>query len=209
MTTDVDSRTFIIINTTGSVHTRIKRVLAPTNPNKVLLLGGGSYRVLRGKPLSVTGAIVRRLRAELLQLAAAGRIVVTTPAGKPVDLGTLEPDPSVPVPSEPNIRLTQELIPDDPKKDANEGLGYAQIQYPGNAPVGADVPFPALKDLTVGAPAEPVVDVAAIVEAHDTEPPPPPTEGDEPVDFVEEPDTRLEVPTPANMWSKSGKKGRK
>jgi hypothetical protein len=126
-----------IHNTTRSQATRVTRAAGARRSKTVLLLGGGSVRVLRGRPVAVAESTVRRLHAELVQKYSQGLLKVTTPRGDLVDLTTLKPLVSAPKPA-PKPHPPVDSI----NNDKNEGVGIKVPRLEGNVSADAQVEPP-------------------------------------------------------------------
>lgn len=94
------AQTFYIHNTTRSPHTRDVRrsVPGPESSTKNIFIGGGLLRVVRGRPVPVAEAFLRRHVPELLAKEKKGLIAVYNAKTQRVDLSTLEVLPSAPPP---------------------------------------------------------------------------------------------------------------
>lgn len=131
---------YLIHNTTRGVETRFQRRAAPEPPRMALMLGGGTVRVLRGRPQAVTESLLRRMLPELTKLETAGRLKVTTLAGLRVDIQTFKVVEAPPVsPPLPNPPL------DSATRDKNENVGDQPIKHgdPKFIPQSVKLPLPA------------------------------------------------------------------
>jgi hypothetical protein len=128
-----------IHNTVRSQATRTQRAANATHSKTVLHLGGGSLRVMRGRPVVVTSDTLRLFHAELVLLEAQGLVKVTTTRGDRINLATMRVEVPAPVaPPLPNPPI------DSVFNDKNEGIGQASLQYRGNLPENAEVEVPRL-----------------------------------------------------------------
>ena len=129
---------FQIHNTTRDPQTRLLRAQSPTTSKMTLLLGGGSIRVMRKRPVVVYEPVLQRLLPELQRLEKAGVVKVTTVKGERVDISTLKPLEKLPAtPPLPHPPL------DSAARDKqNVGQKVTKWADPKAIPRGAGVPMP-------------------------------------------------------------------
>ena len=110
---------YVVHNTVRGRHNRTLRALAPVHHALRQNLGG-RYRVLRGRPLSLTEEQFLLHLEEIKAKAKLGAIEVRTSAGALVDLDTLQaveqtfvvpPLPNFPLDSAENDKAAGQIIP--------------------------------------------------------------------------------------------------
>lgn len=84
-------QTYMIHSMVRKVETRLLRAVAPQHHRLVQRLAGGDIIVRRARPAVVTESKLLKHLAEVRQAEKEGRICVTTPQGRPVDLDSLTP----------------------------------------------------------------------------------------------------------------------
>lgn len=109
------AQTFYIHNTARSPHTREVRrnVSGPESSTKNLFIGGGLLRVVRGRPMPVAEAFLRKHVAELLTKESKGLIAVYNAKTQRVDLSTLAAVPEAPPPDTADIDLVSDAVSTD------------------------------------------------------------------------------------------------
>lgn len=143
---------FKVLSTSRNRHTRQQRRLNPKHDGLIQLLGGGRFRLVRGRPLIVTEEQLLLLLDELKQKKQLGLLTVTTPDGREVELSnapspkskSLPPPPPLPHPPLDSVSR------DDPwgqPMEAMEGsepldLGAGELELPPAVGVDADAPPP-------------------------------------------------------------------
>jgi hypothetical protein len=145
-----------IHNMTRSRETRAGRAaVARERSRTVLMLGGGSIRVMRNRPLPVTETTIRKLHAELVNRVEVGAAKVTTDKGEPVDIRTLKAlSKGTKLVEGPKPKPKPDTVADD------KPAGNKMPKMEGGVPQGVELPVPAVGE-------------QAIPEG---EPPPPPEE---------------------------------
>lgn len=139
-----EAKRFQIHNMTRSRETRAARAaLARERSRTVLMLGGGSIRVLRNRPLPVTETTIRRLHAELVERVSVGAAKVTTAAGEPVDIKTLKPLAPLPKKEGPKPSPKQDTLADD------RPAGETKPKMQGSVPRDAELPTPAVGERAI------------------------------------------------------------
>ena len=129
-----------IHNMSRAIETRSLRAAATAErAPKKLLLGGGVVRVLRGRPATVTEAVLRRMQPELIKREKRGQLKVTDSHGQRVDLTTLKPMEAPLVdPPKPNPPL------DTAATDNKYPVGEDMPQHPGGAGRTEELEVPAV-----------------------------------------------------------------
>jgi hypothetical protein len=129
-----------IHNMSRSIETRSLRAASTAvRAPKKLLLGGGTVRVVRGRPATVTEAVLRRMQPELIKREGRGELKVTNAHGLRVDLTTLKPMEAPPVaPPKPNPPL------DSAADDNKYPIGEDMPQHPGGAGRNENLEVPAV-----------------------------------------------------------------
>lgn len=187
---------YLIHNTTRGVETRFQRRAAPEPPRMALMLGGGTVRVLRGRPQAVTESLLRRMLPELTKLETAGRLKVTTLQGLRVDIQTFKvveaPAVSPPLPKPPLDSAT---------RDKNENVGDQPVKHgdPKFIPQSVKLPLPAAAQGLSTGPIEdelpsPMEDKVQEEKAQEAAEPSPSATGWGQVDVTEEPATTAAAP---------------
>lgn len=154
-----------IHNTTRSRETRTERRVATTGGKTVLLLAGGSIRVVRGRPAVVPESRVRALLGDLESKERSGLCKVTDCSGRRVDLKTLQVVESRPVdPPVPHPLM------DSAANDDNAGKGTPAPPFLGEHEVSTSVVMPELLQGDFEEEPEPGVDAGEFEEEPPTEP---------------------------------------
>jgi hypothetical protein len=127
---------FKVVNTVRSRHNRVQRMQHPVSARLKQHIGAGEHRVLRGRPLILTGGQIEKHLKEIGEKARMGLIQVQTMDGRIIDPESLRvsspkytagpPQASVPVPN----RLL-----DSANRDKNTGIGENIPQMPGGIPL--------------------------------------------------------------------------
>jgi hypothetical protein len=140
-----EDKRFQIHNMTRSQETRKGRVAVTRERSRtVLMLGGGSIRVMRNRPLPVTESTVRRLHAELVSKVNIGAAKVTTATGELVDIKTLKPVAPAPKGVEgPKPHPKLDSVADDIP------AGNKMPQMLGGVPEGVSMPTPAVGEQAI------------------------------------------------------------
>jgi hypothetical protein len=157
-----EERKFIIRN---SVRSRSNRTLRAKQPMRAPLrqqLAGGKYRVLRGRPITLTEREVMEILPELVAKVDAGALEICMLDGRPIDVRTGEPlvGPRVspPLPNPPMDSIAND----------KQNVGQRMPQFAGGDTETGDSDVPAL------------VAGAAVRDEEDPPPPPPPAQDDAP-----------------------------
>lgn len=129
-----------IHNMSRAIETRsLRAASSAVRAPKKLLLGGGTVRVLRGRPATVTEAALRRMQPELLKREERGELKVTDIHDRRVDISTLKPMEDAPVdPPKPAPKL------DSAADDNKYPIGEGQPQHPGGAALTDKLDVPAV-----------------------------------------------------------------
>ena len=133
---DRSRETYYIHNTSRSPRTReIRRLVVGPDRSKLnLLIGGGTLTVRRGRPLSVSGAILMQFIRELISLEGKGLVEVYNHRSQRVDLFQLLP----PVATQPIVSegLKDELPPETessaPLLPVSETIDTPDPELPGS-----------------------------------------------------------------------------
>ena len=128
---------FKLVNTARSVHTRATRRANPTGKGGLKQhIGGGEHRVLRGRPLILSGRQIEKHIEEIGAKARAGLVQVHTMDGRVIPAESLRARPNLPdAPAEqPSPKMPVKRL-DSAKDDKNLGIGEELVQMPGGIPL--------------------------------------------------------------------------
>jgi len=158
------AQTFYIHNTTRSPHTRDVRrsVPGPESSTKNIFIGGGILRVVRGRPMPVAEAFLRRHVPELLAKEKKGLIAVYNAKTQRVDLSTLEALPNAPPPP-PVTDDAEGAVAAPPAPVTSDEVPPPVVAEP--APVPAEDPAPPVEET-------PTDVLSEVQEVPSQEPPP-------------------------------------
>lgn len=97
-------RIFLVENSARSPHTKLARKVSP-GPNRTKqYLGGGTHRVVRGRPLRLRESQLLQHMPEIIEKVKRGELRVLTEDRRVLDLETLEMAPKPPPKPLPNFR---------------------------------------------------------------------------------------------------------
>lgn len=119
----------VVHNVVRGRHNRTLRAQSPKH-HSLKQYVGGTHRVLRGRPVVLSEADVRKYMNELKQKTKWGVFEVRTRDGRVVDLDTLAPTKELPVSPPLPHRVPDSIANDTP-------AGYAFPKYPGGDPATA------------------------------------------------------------------------
>lgn len=117
---------YYIHNTSRSRHNRAQRYASASHRGLKQHLGGGTHRIVRARPLSLTEAQFTQHLAEIKERVKAGLLEVRLVDGSKVDVDSLEVTPALPSPPLPNFPI------DSVANDANKGIGEVIPPYVGD-----------------------------------------------------------------------------
>lgn len=181
---------YYIHNTVRSRHNRTIRAQSPVHGGMRQHIGG-TYRLVRGRPLAFTADQMGTHREELMTKERLGLIEVRLADGRRVDLQTGEP---MPLGAVPPVNSTPNFPLDSAAND--KPAGEAMPQFPGDVPITDEDPNK-VPDLLKEAPSD-------VLEPP---PPEPPVEGEE--EMIEDPMAHLEEPPPEGEHGSHGRTKKK
>ncbi len=144
---------YLVHNASRSIDTRAARLASPTHGGQKQFICGGSFRLIRGKPVTLTEEQFKQHLPELQEKATKGLLYVTTADLRKIDLTTLAAEPIPPSPAAPHPPLDS-VANDDPV--APEFVPQHRLDPPPEGEFVMPVPPPeaALNDNPIVAPEE-------------------------------------------------------
>lgn len=175
---------YYVHNTTRGRHNRTQRAGQAKHAGLKQYIGGGKYRVIRGRPVALTREQVSLHVEELAQKVAAGIFEVRTHDGRIVDMRTGDA-----APRNASAALPRPIL--DSIANDTQNVGQPMPQYPGGDIEGTPGEEPSLlqdrepEPPPPPAPAapEPVTEISP-----ELPPPPPPVSEETPAEEQELPD---------------------
>lgn len=139
-----EEKRYLIHNMTRSRETRSDRTaISRERSRTVLVLGGGSVRVMRNRPLNVPESTIRKVHTELLGRVNVGAAKVTTDKGEPVDILTLKALEKVKPVEGPKPHPKQDSLANDLP------AGNKMPKMVGGVPEGYELPTPAVGEQAI------------------------------------------------------------